>query len=250
MLVIIIIGRWLLPKGDLSRDQLSSLLLNYTAMASDIVDFFTILDEDEKLTDNWMFVYSVLAFWTLSLLQFAFVHTVQKQDEEDDNHDEDDDAAASEKQSDDNHSVLGRLKKNCQMLLATEAWAICLTIFLQDLPFLIVRLLAVIKYNVFTQSNTFFICKNSLVLCLQSYRLFALFKEHREKKMRKEEQRNKHLMNALYKWAFVYGKMKSKRGPTGEDNPGSRITLGTVEKSGVDYHEAKTLKEAKYNFVF
>ncbi len=249
MLVIIIIGRWLLPKGDLSRDQLSSLLLNYTAMASDIVDFFTILDEDEKLTDNWLFVHCVLAFWTLSLLQFAFVHTVQKQDEEDEHNDEDEDASST-RQNDENRSVLDRLKKNCQMLLATEAWALCLTAFLQDLPFLVVRLIAVIKYNVFTQSNTFFICKNTLVLCLQSYRLFALYKEHREKKVRKEQQRNKHLMNALYKWAFVSGKMKLKRGQTSSNNSGSRITLGLGEKTGVDYNEAKTLKEAKYNFVF
>ena len=40
MLVLIIIARWLMPKGDMNRDQLSALLLFYLGTASDILDFF------------------------------------------------------------------------------------------------------------------------------------------------------------------------------------------------------------------
>ena len=73
MLVVLIVGRWLLPKGDLSREQLSSLLLSYLAIASDIVDFFGVTEEDDALKENNVFVYSVLALWTWSLMHFPFV---------------------------------------------------------------------------------------------------------------------------------------------------------------------------------
>ena len=39
-MLILIIGRWLLPKGDLTRDQLSQLLLVYIGTAADIIEFF------------------------------------------------------------------------------------------------------------------------------------------------------------------------------------------------------------------
>uniref|UniRef100_A0A914VQD1 Cation-transporting P-type ATPase N-terminal domain-containing protein n=2 Tax=Plectus sambesii TaxID=2011161 RepID=A0A914VQD1_9BILA len=37
LLVILIIGRWMLPKGEITREQLSQILLAYLAIASDIV---------------------------------------------------------------------------------------------------------------------------------------------------------------------------------------------------------------------
>ena len=40
LMLILIIGRWLLPKGDLTRDQLSQLLLVYIGTAADIIEFF------------------------------------------------------------------------------------------------------------------------------------------------------------------------------------------------------------------
>lgn len=37
LILVIIIGRWLLPRGELTRDQLSALLLVYVANAADIM---------------------------------------------------------------------------------------------------------------------------------------------------------------------------------------------------------------------
>lgn len=37
LILLIIVGRWLLPRGELTRDQLSSLLLVYVANAADIM---------------------------------------------------------------------------------------------------------------------------------------------------------------------------------------------------------------------
>jgi hypothetical protein len=38
LLFILIIGRWLLPKGEVTRDELSQLLMVYLGMAADIIE--------------------------------------------------------------------------------------------------------------------------------------------------------------------------------------------------------------------
>jgi hypothetical protein len=40
LMLILIIGRWMLPKGGLTKDQLSQLLLVYIGTAADIIEFF------------------------------------------------------------------------------------------------------------------------------------------------------------------------------------------------------------------
>ncbi|VDD86923.1 unnamed protein product [Enterobius vermicularis] len=77
LLVNLIIGRWILPKGDISREQLSQILLAYLAISSDIVEFFNVFKERVVWSDT--FVQNVvLGAWTLSLLQFPFVLTVSR----------------------------------------------------------------------------------------------------------------------------------------------------------------------------
>ena len=46
LLLLLILGRWILPKGELTHDQLSELLLVYIATAADIVEFFDAFKED------------------------------------------------------------------------------------------------------------------------------------------------------------------------------------------------------------
>jgi hypothetical protein len=43
MMLIIIIGRWVMPKKGISRSELSQLLLLYMALASDIIDLLSVL---------------------------------------------------------------------------------------------------------------------------------------------------------------------------------------------------------------
>ena len=47
LLLILILGRWMLPKGKLTHDQLSQLLLVYIGTAADIVEFFEAFNEDK-----------------------------------------------------------------------------------------------------------------------------------------------------------------------------------------------------------
>ena len=76
LVLILVIGRWLLPKGGISRDQLSQLLLIYIGTAADIMEFTEIIKEDDirrtnpKMLQNNHFVNAVILFWSVSLFQF------------------------------------------------------------------------------------------------------------------------------------------------------------------------------------
>ncbi|XP_078691934.1 transmembrane protein 26-like [Branchiostoma floridae x Branchiostoma belcheri] len=45
LVFLLIIERWLLPRGDLTRDELSQLLLVYIGMAANIVELFEVFEE-------------------------------------------------------------------------------------------------------------------------------------------------------------------------------------------------------------
>jgi hypothetical protein len=53
LIIGIILGRWLLPRGDITRDQLSALLLGYVGTAADILELFEVFEEAKvKLSLN------------------------------------------------------------------------------------------------------------------------------------------------------------------------------------------------------
>lgn len=72
LMLVLIIGRWMLPKGDLTRDQLSQLLLVYIGTAADIIEFFDSFKED-KIAKETFLVLLTLGIWSWSLLQFTIV---------------------------------------------------------------------------------------------------------------------------------------------------------------------------------
>ena len=47
LMLIIILSRWLLPRGSITRDQLSLLLLEYVAIAADILELFEAFEEEQ-----------------------------------------------------------------------------------------------------------------------------------------------------------------------------------------------------------
>jgi len=72
LMLILIVGRWLLPKGDLTRDQLSQLLLVYIGTAADIIEFFDSY-KDDSIARIGFLVYLTLGIWSWSLMQFTIV---------------------------------------------------------------------------------------------------------------------------------------------------------------------------------
>ena len=49
-MLFIILGRWMLPRGSITRDQLSVLLLEYAAIAADILELFEAFDDEQVFT--------------------------------------------------------------------------------------------------------------------------------------------------------------------------------------------------------
>lgn len=160
LLLSLIVGRWFLPKGDLTREQLSQLLLVYIGMAADIIELFEAFKENEVMY-NWMLTIVILSLWSASLIQFTFVVTITKGRKP---------RVALTKES--SELLLGS-SDSC-LCCRTASLAIITTIILQDGPFLVLRMLLIVKYNVVSYTNIFFTAKNTLVIVLQLYRLCVL----------------------------------------------------------------------------
>ncbi|KAJ0169621.1 hypothetical protein K1T71_014806 [Dendrolimus kikuchii] len=157
LMLTLIVGRWLLPKGDLTRDQLSQLLLVYIGTAADIIEFFDSF-KDEKVASEKVLVLLTLAIWSWSLMQFTVVLTATK---------------SRKSRGTANRSDINSRACCCSI----EVCAIIMNIALQDAPFLAFRLLIIGHYKIINYMNIFFTCKNTLVILLQIYRLYVLHLE-------------------------------------------------------------------------
>ncbi|XP_048480260.1 transmembrane protein 26 [Plutella xylostella] len=158
LMLTLIVGRWLLPKGELTRDQLSQLLLVYIGTAADIIEFFDSF-KDEKVATEKVLVLLTLAIWSWSLIQFTVVLTATK---------------SRKSRGTANRSDMSTSRACC---CSIEVCAIMMNIVLQDAPFLAFRLLIICHYNIVNYMNIFFTCKNTLVILLQIYRLYVLHLE-------------------------------------------------------------------------
>uniref|UniRef100_A0A8D2AXH7 Transmembrane protein 26 n=1 Tax=Sciurus vulgaris TaxID=55149 RepID=A0A8D2AXH7_SCIVU len=155
-LLMLIIGRWLLPiGGTITRDQLSELLLMFVGTAADILEFTSETLGLNSVRNNPALVCVILVIWTWSMLQFPLDLAVQ-------------------------HvvcplSVTARGFVSlffCQY--SADLWNIGISIFIQDGPFLIVRLILMTYFKVINQMLVFFAVKNFLVVVLHLYRLVVL----------------------------------------------------------------------------
>ncbi|CAF2631029.1 unnamed protein product [Rotaria sp. Silwood2] len=159
----IIIGRWLLPKGKISRSALSQLLLVYLSLASDMIDLLSIFQED-KVIENFEMIYSTLAVFSWSTLQFSLSLVASR--------------GRTFRVESNNRSHPQRIKSTYQKLANSELPSIFITILMQDLPFVTIRLIAVIHFKVHSYTIIFFTCKNLIILFLQLYRLWSICIEH------------------------------------------------------------------------
>ncbi|XP_030604434.1 transmembrane protein 26-like [Archocentrus centrarchus] len=163
VLILLIVGKWLLPLGGgITRDELSQLLLIFVGTAADILEFTseTLSDVKEK---NPALVYVILGVWTWSMLQFPLHLAVvnAKPDGEDGGEDQ------------------GSLEASLLTKYSTDIWSVLEAFFIQDGPFLVVRLTVITHFTVFHQMLGFFAIKNSLVVALNLYRLVVIWQEYR-----------------------------------------------------------------------
>ncbi|CAF0933657.1 unnamed protein product [Rotaria sordida] len=192
LLLVLIMGRWLLPVGKtMTRDQLSQLLLVYIGTAADIIELFEAFKEP-GVQRNLTIVHLILVAWSISLMQFTLVVTSTK----------------SRKNRSGGFKPIDpeELEKcfNWRLFWETELWALSTTILLQDGPFLCLRLGLIIHYKIISQSNVFFTTKNFLVVLLQLYRVCVIILEQKKHQQvthlnEKQQQQQQHQLPILPK---------------------------------------------------
>lgn len=160
LLILLILGKWLLPLGGgVTRDELSQLLLIFVGTAADILEFTSETLSDVK-ENSPALVYVILAVWTWSMLQFPLHLAVVNNNS-------------------DGEGEQGAQEVSLCVKHSTDIWNIVEALFIQDGPFLVVRLTVMTYYNVFHQMLGFFAIKNLLVVILNLYRLFVICQDFR-----------------------------------------------------------------------
>ncbi|XP_030641104.1 transmembrane protein 26 [Chanos chanos] len=161
MLIVLVLGRWLMPKGDMSRDQLSQLLMVYVGLGADILDIFDTFKEPEVKTNQAVIIVG-LSLFTWALMQFPLVLTQTSRAKTQPRLQEDQQESVAISKS---------LCSSCSSCCSSEVWSLLLTVGLQDGPFLVYRLYLMIREKVLNQLMIFFTCKNILVVLLEIYRI-------------------------------------------------------------------------------
>ncbi|XP_035686116.1 transmembrane protein 26-like [Branchiostoma floridae] len=168
----LILGRWVMPRSALSRDQLSELLLVYVTAGADILELFSLLDEN-KIKYKEMYIYPILGLFTLGLLQFPIMFTsfhdkpLSKLSKNNAVSPGDESKAKSTWSN-------GPNSNNCCGCCTKEVIGIFMTLLMQDGPFLALRLFFMIQERIFHNLMVFFVGKNIVVIVLQIYRLVSI----------------------------------------------------------------------------
>ncbi|CAF3612709.1 unnamed protein product [Rotaria socialis] len=152
-LLVLILSRWLLPKGELTREELSQLLLVYIGIAADIIEFFEVFKEKSVRTNSTLSIL-VLLLWTLSLLQFCLAFTISRGRK--------------------TRLVLKTKQEKRYVCSPSDFWGMLISLFLQDIPFFSFRAVLIFHYHIFSYSTVFFTSKNGLIIILQWYRITVI----------------------------------------------------------------------------
>uniref|UniRef100_A0A3B3HBD7 Transmembrane protein 26a n=1 Tax=Oryzias latipes TaxID=8090 RepID=A0A3B3HBD7_ORYLA len=148
LLILLIVGKWLLPLGGgVTKDELLELLLVFVGTAADILELTNeILSDVKWVTNKEEIMHSSMLNVPFHLNRFEFFTT-----------------------------SCDRLSR----LYPTDIWNIMEALFFQDGPFLVVRLTVMILFETIHQMLVFFAIKNSLVVILNLYRLFVICHDYR-----------------------------------------------------------------------
>ncbi|KAH3861290.1 transmembrane protein 26-like [Dreissena polymorpha] len=167
LVYLLVFSRWLLPRGKVTRIFLADLLLEFLAIASDIMELLAVFDES-AVRQNGKLTIVIMAVWSASFVQFIPILVHKKRFQH----------VRSPKVP-----CITRCFSDKFVEIVVTLMSICL----QDLPFLVVRLYIVIEIQILTYSLLFFILKNLVSLMLLCYRLIVIFRQipmcRRAKKM-------------------------------------------------------------------
>ncbi|KAK3086870.1 hypothetical protein FSP39_024685 [Pinctada imbricata] len=148
LLVLIFIGRWLLPHRALSQDQLSTVILIYIGPAFDVMELLIIFEEPVVRNDKSLSL-AIFIVWTVSFLQFTLLLPLNGKQQE---------AASDESEND-----------GCCMCCDYEVLGLIIYTLLMDIPFFVVRMYAIITHQLFKDGLILFAAKNFIVIFFTMY---------------------------------------------------------------------------------
>lgn len=210
LLLVLIVGRWLLPRAGISRDQLSQLLLVNIGMAADIIELFEAFREP-LVKHNTFITVIILAIWQASLIQFSLAKTATRSRR-----------AANPMPGFDPTQAIGYVP-TC-LFCETDLWAITISLLLQDIPFLILRMTLIFHYNIVSYSNIFFTFKNTLIIILQLFRFVVIVIEHSYRKSLVEAAESPGL-NQHHTFSFIF---EQNSRPQAHDTATTAATAATT----------------------
>lgn len=153
LVYLLVLCRWLLPKQD-SKEEVSVLLLEFLAISSDIMELLAVFDSEEVRSDLGLTI-AVMTIWSISFVQFVPSLSVRGHFRSLHN------------------AKMKHIFRACGEQFV-EIVGLCMGIFLQDGPFMVLRLYIMIALKLFTYSLAFFVLKNIVTVLLLSYRLGIL----------------------------------------------------------------------------
>ncbi|KAL3068004.1 hypothetical protein niasHT_037994 [Heterodera trifolii] len=164
LFLALLLTRWLLPRAELSREELTQILLAYAAVVTDILEFVGLLNACAVCADPTLQT-AVLGAWTLSLAQFALVLTASR---------------ARKMRIALATKII--VTTNCradfrQAFYDMDIWAVLISLALQDIPFLVVRLSVFCWLWTTDFGMLLFAAKNLLIIILQCYRVSVLLND-------------------------------------------------------------------------
>ncbi|XP_075251017.1 uncharacterized protein LOC142343186 isoform X2 [Convolutriloba macropyga] len=186
-MVTLLFIRWIIPRSrDMSKEQLATTLGGWMGMMADQLNFLVLLDEEPVFSRPAM-TYTVLTIFSFSQLQFCLVYT------------------ARIKQASPNR------KTAKEWLFTTFLWTSVCILFLQDIPFVLIRCYCVFKINVVNHTVAYFIGKNFIVIMLQLYRILVVFSQ--ENWFRSHDKGGKKVKSPEKKVSFTNGNLGNLNRP-------------------------------------
>jgi hypothetical protein len=131
------------------------------SLASDVIDLLSVLQE-QAIMINMNMVYTALTIYSWSLYQFT-LNLVGGLSRTSDSSSE---LALNVKTS--------NKRYNNRKSIHNELWSVLITLVMQDCPFFILRIICVVRFNVFNYSFLFFTFKNGILFAIQIYRIIAI----------------------------------------------------------------------------
>ncbi len=155
-------------KNKFRHEALLSLLVSFITNGTDVIDFFSYVDEERIFAEEQL-VLCILTLFSLSTVQFSFT------------------LSAKLERGSNLNKGLGETVK--EALFCTDMWSLLTVLLIQDFPFMLTRTYVIIYYG--TEKNYllyFFVVKN-YVLCI--FELYAvvniILSERHLRKLRLEE---------------------------------------------------------------